>query len=163
MAALMTPLLLLALLFGPYLAARLLAAMRGRKFEGRDAGAFGAALLFLFASIGHFVQTEAMTGMLPGWVPMRTLIIYATGVFEIALTAGILVRSTRHLAGRAAIVMLIAFLPANIHAALNGSPTGGGSMGPLYLLIRVPLQLIFISWIHGFCVAPARRTSPALA
>lgn len=143
--------ILLAVLVGPRLISR-----------KEDAGAFGAALLFLVTGVGHFVMTAEMAGMLPWWVPMRTQIVQATGVLELALAAALLIRATRPFAGWTALAMLVAFFPANIYASLTYSPMGGGLMGPLYLLVRGPVQLVFLFWIYHFCVLPSRRLQPDL-
>lgn len=151
--------ILLLLLVGPYLAVRLFS----MKFGKSDAGALGAALLFLMTGAGHFALTKKMIGMLPEWLPMRDVIVLATGVLELALAAGLLIRKTRWHAGWAALAFLVAVFPANIYASLTYSSMGGSSMGPLYLLIRAPVQLAFMYWIYQFCIQRARPASPQLA
>ena len=54
--------------------------------------------------------------------------------------------------------MLIAFLPVNIYAAVNRVGMGGHEWGPIYLLIRVPLQFILIGWIWWFAVRGRSRS-----
>src|SRR5262245_64759667 len=159
MEPLATPLVLLAVLTGPYLWVR----WRKSSSDSRDAGAWGASLLFVFTASGHFVRTKAMTGMLPEWVPYRTAIILASGALELGLAPALVMKGTRAAAGALAIFLLIAFLPANVHAAFMGSPMGGGAMGPAYLLFRVPLQAFFIGWIYAFCARPALRNRPAVS
>jgi uncharacterized membrane protein len=57
--------------------------------------------------------------------------------------------------GICVIAFLIVVLPANIYAAIHRVDVGGHSLGPMYLLVRVPLQLILIGWTYWFAV---RRT-----
>ncbi len=152
-------LILVALLAGPYAAVRLFTL----RFNRGDAGALGAALLFLTTGLGHFALTKEMTGMLPEWVPVKTFVVLATGILEFALAAGILDRKTRVSTGWMALVFLVAAFTANIHASLNYSSMGGGSWGPLYLLVRAPVQLVFLIWIYLFCVKPAPLASSQLA
>jgi uncharacterized membrane protein len=45
--------------------------------------------------------------------------------------------------------------PANIYAALNQVPMGGHAWGPVYLLVRAPLQLILVVWAWWFTLRPA--------
>ena len=44
------------------------------------------------------------------------------------------------------------FFPANIYAAFNSIGLGGHQWGPIYLLIRAPLQIILIAWAYFLCV-----------
>jgi uncharacterized membrane protein len=151
-------LILLALLVGPYVAVRLFSL----KADRSDAGALGATLLFLMTGVGHFVLTKKMVEMLPEWIPQRTLIVQVTGALELALAAALAIRRTRVPAGWTALALLVAFFPANIYASLTYAPMGGGSMGPLYLLIRGPLQIAFMYWIYQFCIRPSQRLNPTL-
>ena len=48
--------------------------------------------------------------------------------------------------------MLVAFFPANIYAALNHVPMGGHAWGPVYLLVRAPVQLIILAWTYVFVI-----------
>ncbi len=147
-----TPLIMLALMMGPYVAARLLAAAMRRDFDGRDAAAFGLGLLFVFTGVGHFVQTGPMAQMLPPWVPERTLLVHLTGILELAIAVGFLPRKWRPAAGWAAAIVLVAFFPANIYAAIHQVPMGGHAWGPSYLLVRAPLQAIILLWVYWFTI-----------
>jgi len=152
-----TPLLMLAILFGSLLLALLLRAT-GRITNLRDAGAKGLALLFLFTASGHFIETEAMAEMLPPVLPARVPLVYLTGLLEIALAGGIMLPMTRRIAGMIAIAVLIAFFPANIYAAVHHTGMGGHQWGPVYLLIRAPLQAILIAWTWWFAVKAGTPT-----
>lgn len=144
--------IMLTLLVGPYLLARTISAATGRELAPRSAAAWGAGFLFVFTGIGHFVQTEQLSWMLPDWVPQRILLIYATGVLEFLLAAGFFLKKTRRLTGISAIVILVLFFPANVYAALERIPMSGNEWGPAYLLVRAPLQAIIIAWIYWFVV-----------
>jgi uncharacterized membrane protein len=147
-----TPLIMLVLMTGPYAIARLLSVLTPRQYNLRGAAAIGLALLFIFTGIGHFTQTEPMSQMLPSWVPARVLLVYLTGILELAIAAGFLIPRSRRVTGWAAAIMLILFLPANIYAAINQVPMGGHAWGPVYLLIRAPLQLAILLWIYWFMI-----------
>lgn len=151
-------LIMLALLTVPYLLLRLSAAAGFGPFDSRAAAAWGAGILFVFTGTGHFIQTEQFTWMLPAWVPQRTLLIYATGVLEFAIAAGFFFARTRRLAAFAAITVLIAFFPANIYAAMMRIPMSGNAWGPIYLLVRAPLQVFIVVWIYRLIVK-GRETS----
>ncbi len=150
-----TPIVLLILLTAPYLFARLLASSGRRGPDLRTAAAVGLGLVFLLTASGHFLQTEPMVQMLPAWVPGRAPLVYLTGVLEIAIAIGFFIPRLRQLAGLSAVAVLILFFPANIYAALNQVPMGGHAWGPVYLLVRAPLQLILVVWAWWFTLRPA--------
>lgn len=145
-----TPLIVIALLFGLWLIA--VAANRFKTLPRETHQrllAMGLGLSFLFFALGHFVQTDAMIAMLPIWVPLRREIIYATGVAELIVAVGLFVPRWRTLAAAVAGLMLVAFFPANVYAAMNSVGMGGHAWGPIYLLVRVPLQLLLIAVVFA--------------
>lgn len=156
----LTPVLMLLILISPYLGSRL----AGRGAPARDlrpAAAAGVGLLFLFTSSGHFLQAGPMVQMLPSWVPQRELLVYATGVLEIAIALAMFFRRTRVAGAWAAAAVLVAFFPANIYAALHQVPMGGHAWGPVYLLVRAPLQFFILWWIWFMVMrTPEPRTQP---
>ena len=154
-----TPLLMLLFLMVPYIVIRICAALTRRDIDGRGAAALGLGLLFLFTGSGHFLQTEPMPQMLPPWVPARRLLVYATGVLECAIAVGFLVPQARHFTGWVAAGMLVVFLPVNIYAAIHHIPMGGHAWGPVYLLIRAPLQVLIVVWVYWFTI---KQPPPAL-
>lgn len=141
---------MLGLMTSPYLIARFMFQNRG--YDLRSAGALGLSILFVFTGIGHFVQTEAMSQMLPSSVPARVFIIYLTGVLELALAAGFAIQKFRRWTGWAAAIMLVSVFPANVYAAIQHVPMGGHEWGPVYLLIRGPLQAVIVYWIYWFTI-----------
>lgn len=145
--------ILLSILVGSYV----LLTMADRRWaKGRITpefrGRVSLALLFVFTGLGHFIKTEQMAQMLPPWVPMRVGIVYATGVLEWAGAAGLLVPALSRLAGLCLVAFLVLVFPANIYAALNRVEMGGHGVGPIYLWVRIPLQLILIGWAYWFAV-----------
>lgn len=153
-----TPVLMLLILISPYLASRFVL-RRSRESELRPAAAAGLGLLFLFTASGHFIQTGPMVQMLPSWVPARELLVYATGVLEIAIALALFSDRSRVAGAWAAAAALVAFFPANVYAALHQVPMGGHAWGPLYLLVRAPLQVFILWWIWVMVL----RTRPARA
>jgi uncharacterized membrane protein len=90
-------------------------------------------------------------------------LVYLTGLLEIALALGLALPATRRLAGLAAIAILVLFFPANVYAAFAQVGMGGHAWGPVYLLIRAPLQATLIAWTWWFAVrgAPSVRAGDA--
>ena len=147
------PAIMLALLAEPYLALTVLGRLFGREVLDRPTrGCLGLALVFLFTGVGHFIQTEPMAAMMPPWTPAATALIYITGVIEILAAVAVVAPKTRQVVGWGLVAMLVCFLPVNIYAAVNRVGMGGHLWGPVYLLIRVPLQLLLIWWVWRFAI-----------
>jgi uncharacterized membrane protein len=115
-------------------------------------GRIGVALVFAFTGAGHFIKTSAMIQMLPASVPMRVPIVYASGVFELLASVAILIPSASRQTGILLCIFLLLILPSNIYAAVQRVDFGGHGAGPIYLLVRVPLQLFLIGWIYWFAI-----------
>ena len=115
-------------------------------------GRVGIALVFAFTGVGHFIKTSAMTQMLPGLVPMRVSLVYLTGVFELLAAVAILIPPLSRYVGLALCVFLLLIVPSNIYAALERVDFGGHAAGPIYLLVRIPLQFFLIGWIYWFAI-----------
>lgn len=147
-----TPIIMLVLMTGPYGVMRLWAAAMHRAVDFRGAAAVGLGILFVFTGVGHFIQTAPMSEMLPPWVPGRVPLVYLTGILEFVIAAGFFVPKTRRITGWAAATVLVLFFPANIYAAIHHVPMGGHAWGPVYLLIRAPLQLVILLWVYWFTI-----------
>lgn len=152
--ALTTLLIMLAIVILPCLLDLAWSLASHRELNTHRAGAVGLGLLFLFTGIGHFLLTEAMAQMLPAWVPEKLPLVYFTGILELAVGFCFFIPRFRRLAGWIAVGMLVLFLPVNIYAAINHIPLGGHAWGPIYLLIRVPLQLFIMLWAYWFTIRP---------
>lgn len=115
-------------------------------------GRIGVSLVFAFTAVGHFIKTTQMTQMLPPWVPMRIPLICVTGLFELLVAVAILISSVSRHASMTLCIFLILILPSNVYAAFQQVDFGGHGAGPVYLLVRVPLQLFLIGWVYWFGV-----------
>ncbi|NLD68958.1 MAG: hypothetical protein GX644_09090 [Limnobacter sp.] len=147
-----TPLIMLATMMAPLLIAGSASYAGWRSIDLRSAGAIGLGLLFVFTGIGHFALTEPMARMLPPWVPARVPLIYLSGLLEFAIAIGFFVPRTRRLAGWVAAAVLVLFFPANVYAAIERVPMGGHAWGPVYLLVRAPLQGAILAWVYWFTI-----------
>lgn len=144
--------LILILLLGPFFGMALFSIAEPLR------GHIAITCVFLFTGIGHFLRARPMSAMLPPKIPetWRLPIIYLSGVFEIVLAVGVLVDAWSKLAGVVLCVFLIGVLPANIGSAIRRVPFGGHGAGPVYLLARVPLQILLICWVWWFAVLHGR-------
>ena len=116
------------------------------RLDAKTRARVALSLFFAFTGIGHFIKTDELVSMMPAWVPYRLEAVYITGVLEFLGAIGIWTPRLRRVTGICLIVMLCAFLPVNIYAALQRVDFGGHELGPAYLLARVPVQALLIAW-----------------
>lgn len=90
--------------------------------------------------------------LIPEWAPAPRETIWVTGALEILAAIGLLVKGTARLTGRMLILFFIAVFPSNVWAAWNHVDFGGHGLGPLYLLVRGPFQVLLIFWAWKFAV-----------
>jgi len=112
----------------------------------RKAGLLLLILMFLLAGLNHFANPNFYVSIIPPFLPLRYELSNITGFFEIIGAIGLLFAKTRKLSGYGLVILLIAIFPANIHMAIN--PEYFPNYTPLYLYLRLPLQLIFIAWVY---------------
>jgi len=100
--------------------------------------------MFVFTAGSHFhPRTRAdLVRMVPARLPAPALLVTATGVLELAGAVGLMVPRALPAAAYGLIVLLVAMLPANIHAAREVLIVAGRRAMPL--LWRLPLQLFWI-------------------
>jgi uncharacterized membrane protein len=135
--------ILMLILAGSLLAYRTLGALGVEALASWTAATrWALATLLLVTASAHFNRMqEDLIRMVPGWVP-RPRLVYLTGVCEILGAIGILLPSTRRLAGLALILFLVAVFPANVKAARERLPLAGRPATPLWQ--RLPMQLLLI-------------------
>lgn len=113
----------------------------------------GLAVMFCFTAAAHFNRMRPdLVAMVPPWVPDAGLAVTLTGICEILGAVGLLVPRTRRIAALALIALLVAVLPANIHAAQAGVTLGGDPAAPI--VPRVVFQALFIGLLWWAGVRP---------
>jgi uncharacterized membrane protein len=102
------------------------------------------AAMFLFTAVSHFHPRTRrdLIRMVPTSLPSPSLLVTLTGLFELTGAIGLLVPSTAAAASYGLIALLVALVPANIHAAREGLVIAGRRASPL--MWRLPLQLFWI-------------------
>jgi uncharacterized membrane protein len=88
--------------------------------------------------------------MVPSIFPRPMLMVYFTGVLELAGAVGLLLPGLARWAGLALIVLLVALFPGNVKAAQQSISLRGKPPTPLWL--RAPMQVLFIGllwWSTG--------------
>jgi uncharacterized membrane protein len=107
---------------------------------------FGA--FFVVAGVTHFTNRDFFTSIVPPYLPWPEMLVYVSGVAEIVIGVMLMVPAASQLAGWAAIALLIAVFPANIHMAMNPQLYPDVSLPAL--LIRLPLQGVLIALAYWF-------------
>jgi len=118
-------------------------------------GAIAMSAMLLLTAFGHFKFEKGMEAMLPAIIPYKKVVVFSTGIIEIAAAIGLLIPQLKQVTAWLLIIFFILILPANISAALRridyqkGTPEGPGTS---YLWFRIPLQLFFIAWVYFFLI-----------
>jgi uncharacterized membrane protein len=104
------------------------------------------AVFYLLAGAGHFLITDKLLLIVPGWVPFPREILLVTGAFEIAGAIALLTPRFRKIAGILFALYALCVWPANIKHALEGIhlpplPDGWWYHGP-----RLAFQPVLIWW-----------------
>lgn len=126
-----------------------------QKYDWPLAGRIAMCVMLCFTAIAHVAFTKGMTLMIPEFIPLKTELVYLTGVLEIILGIGLLVPNFTVFSAWALIAFFILLLPANIYAAMHHIDYQQGTFdgnGPAYLWFRVPLQLFFIGWTYASAI-----------
>jgi uncharacterized membrane protein len=108
---------------------------------------YAVAAIFIAAGVAHFTKPKIFTRIVPPYLPAPRLVVYASGVFEIAGGVGVLIPSTQIYAGWGLIAMLVAFLP--VHTYMVRDPDGRFSDLPGWMLwLRIPMQFVLMTWVY---------------
>jgi uncharacterized membrane protein len=140
----------LAVLFGSLLLYKALGAAGVSLFASwLESARFALATMFAFTAVSHFApMRKDLIAMVPPALPRPDLLVFATGVLEVAGAAGLLFGATQFWAACGLILLMAAMLPANVSAARRGIGIRGRAATPLWL--RVPMQILFVIW--AWCV-----------
>lgn len=136
----------LIVLFGSLLLYRALGLLGVPQFDTWvESGRFALSTMFLFTAISHFVpMRKDLIAMVPPELPRPDLLVFVTGMLEIAGAIGLLIDRTREWAAWGLIALLVAMLPANVSASRRGVKLRSRPVTGLWL--RVPMQVLFIAW-----------------
>jgi uncharacterized membrane protein len=103
------------------------------------------------AGILHFVAESFFVQIVPPQLPAPRLLVWISGVIEIALGLGLIPLRTRRWAGWGLVALYIAVFPANIYMAvanvqLHDMPSWFQQPSPAGLWLRLPFQFVLIAW-----------------
>ncbi len=109
---------------------------------------FVLAAFFVVAGVNHFLSADFYVRIMPPYLPVPLLLVYLSGVAEIALGLLLIFRRSQRPAAWGLIALLVAVFPANIHMAVNGDLYPEYSSAALWS--RLPVQLIFIALCYWY-------------
>lgn len=117
----------------------------------RDSGIKRAALWLMVAfmvvsGVAHFAVVDAYAAMVPAALPAPRLLVWISGVAELAGGIGLLIPSLRRAAAIGIILLLVAVFPANVNMAVNHISPPGMHLSTFALWARLPFQALFIAW-----------------
>ena len=115
------------------------------------------AIAMVTVGVTHFTSPDGFVSIVPSFLPEPLLLVYLSGVAEVAGGVGILVPRVRRAAGWGLIALYIAVFPANIHMAVNQVPLGDAQVPAWALWLRLPLQAVFIAWAWWVAAGAERR------
>jgi len=106
---------------------------------------------YTIAGVLHFVAPKVYARAVPPQFPVPVGLVYLSGVAEVALGIGVLLRRTRRLSAWGIITLLLAVFPANVYMAtsnmvVDAVPDSMAGVARFAQWIRLPLQGVLILW-----------------
>ena len=102
------------------------------------------AAFYMLAGIFHIALPGPFLMITPNWVPMPELVIFITGVCEIAGAIGLINPKVRRTAGLGLALYAIAVFPANIKHAMIDLGSAQPMLGLWYHVPRFLLQPVLV-------------------
>lgn len=107
--------------------------------------------VYIVAGLMHFVVPDAYAQVVPPVLPGALLLVYLSGVAEVAFGVGLLVPRTRRIAAWGLIALLLAVFPANVYMAISDVVVTGAfgttlDPAPVVRWGRLPFQAVLIAW-----------------
>jgi len=119
---------------------------------------FALFLILIWFTIGgvtHFTHSELFVQIVPPSLPGKLWIVWFTGVCELLAVIGLLIPKWRRATGWWLIVFSVCVWPANIYMWLEAEQFA--PMSEVFLLLRVPLQIVLI-WMIWHAAIRVRKT-----
>jgi uncharacterized membrane protein len=100
------------------------------------------AAILIVAGFNHFINPEIYGPFIPDWMPLLLTNIL-TGIVEMGLGIGLLLRKYRRQAAFGVFILMILFLPLHLVDVFKDHPAIGSKT---LAMIRLPLQFLLIYW-----------------
>ncbi|MFK7814453.1 MAG: MauE/DoxX family redox-associated membrane protein [Maribacter sp.] len=104
------------------------------------------SLFLIYAGVKHFLTPAFYEPFVPAFLPAKTMIVYASGVVEIALGVLMFIPKYTKKAAMGVIILMLVFLPIHIWDVFSDTPAIGSHTAAL---IRVPFQFLFMAWAYA--------------
>jgi uncharacterized membrane protein len=112
-----------------------------RSTRWREYSPWFVAAAFTVSGPIHLARPTVFTSIVPHFLPLRTELVYASGVAELVCSIGLWRRD--RWAGVAAAVLLVILWPANLQGALTAQ-SGHDLTSQVIGWVRLPLQIPLI-------------------
>ncbi|MBS2019325.1 MAG: DoxX family membrane protein [Deltaproteobacteria bacterium] len=117
------------------------------------------ALAMTAVGISHFTAPEGFVKIVPPWLPAPLLLVWVSGVAEIAGGVGLLVPRLRRAAAWGLVALYVAVFPANVHMALHDVQPFAFHVSRTAQWLRLPFQAVFIALAVWLAREPRDRQS----
>jgi uncharacterized membrane protein len=107
--------------------------------------------------ITHFTKPGQYAKIVPPQLGHATDLVYISGFFEILGGIGLLIPMVSVAAAWGLVLLFIAVFPANINQAIHSIPIEGIPHHPILYWIRLPFQIVLISWALWYTQAPQEQ------
>ena len=101
-------------------------------------------LPLIWIGIMHFQDPAWFEPIVPKLIGYPTFWVYASGLFEIGLGAGLLIPRSRQISGYGISLMLIVLYWANFNMWVNDIAIGGSKFGTSWHIFRAVIQALLI-------------------
>ncbi len=108
----------------------------------------------LTVGLFHFFFDDEFVRMVPSLLPAPMLIVYVSGLAEIAGGIGLQIRRLRKAAAWGLVALFIAVFPANVYMAIHHISPIRLPSTPAQLWARLPFQALFIVWAWWYTREP---------
>ncbi|MFC4338145.1 DoxX family protein [Salininema proteolyticum] len=106
--------------------------------------AFGIFLILVGCS--HFLFRGYFRGLVPSWMPAKTVLVIASGATEIGLGAMMFFPDLRFAASLAAVLLISGYMVSHLDAARQMSTDGDLLLRPPVVAARIVVNLGYIAW-----------------
>jgi len=104
------------------------------------------SLFLIYAGIKHFLDPSFYEPFVPVFLPAKTMVVYLSGVIEIALGSILFIPKYTKRAATGVLILMLVFLPIHVWDVFSNTPAIGSHTAAL---IRVPFQFLFIAWAYA--------------
>lgn len=109
---------------------------------------YAMAVMYVIAGTMHFVKPKAYMRIMPRYLPNHKLLVYLSGIAEIALGIGLCIPALKTLSIYGIIAMLAVFLLVHFYM-LSGKKASAG-IPQWILILRIPLQFGLMYWAYWY-------------